>query len=424
MRQAISGLRRSLWLATFLTLGLSAASCADEAALEQGADGTSDLVENVTDVSHTDVRNQSIGNCWSYAATGWLESLHRARTGQSVNVSESWITFWDWHRKITGGSSGVTTNATTMRAEVSTGGWWDSAVTILRDRGVVMEDEFIPEEGSAARSTRQSEALAAINNELNGDGRLASTAARRDPQVVLNVLLDAWRINDDIRAEIRRVYGLSARSTINNTAQRPAAWMRKASAFPIRTAVARSSTSVPVSWDGFLTDVIPGGRYAWKSVSYPTTASTRLATQRRVMRALNAAQPVMVSWLVDFNARTSGTGAFQIETLRAASGAGRQGGHLVTTEDYEVVVRQPGQAARTLMAGQMASAADMRLAEQYGEMVFLRIKNSWGTAQGPLGGTFGGYHDLYTTYLNGPIRWTEASADRTPLSSVIVPYGF
>jgi hypothetical protein len=422
MSSMFSGLRLSWWLAACLSLGVSTASCADDAAIEDGADGTLDLVEPVTDVSHTDVRNQSIGNCWSYASAAWVESLHRARTGQSVNVSESWITFWDWHRKITG--TGVTTNATTMRSEVSTGGWWDSAMTILRDRGVVMEDEFIPEEGASARSSRQSEALAAINTELNAGGRLATATARRDPQVVLNVLLDAWRINDDVRAELRRVYGLSARRTLATATVTPATWMRRVTSFPIRTSVARSATGAPTSWDGFLSDVIPGGRYAWKSVSYPSTDASRVAVQRRVMRALNAAQPVLVSWLVDFNARSGSTGAFDLATLRAAGAAGRQGGHLVTTEDYEVVVRQPGQPERRLLAGQTASAADMRLAEQYGEMVFLRIKNSWGTAQGPLGGSFGGYHDLYTSYLNGPIRWTEASADRTPLSSVIVPSGF
>ncbi|MBP9105332.1 MAG: HAD family hydrolase, partial [Gemmatimonadaceae bacterium] len=196
-----SGLRRSWWLVACLSMGLATASCANDAAIEDDADGISDLVEPVTDVSHTDVRNQSIGNCWSYASTGWLESLHRARTGQSVNVSESWITFWDWHRKIIG--TGVTTNATTMRSEVSTSGWWDSAMTILRDRGVVMEAEFIPEEAASARSSRQSEALAAINAELNGEGRLATATARRDPQIVLNVLFDAWRINEDVRAELR-----------------------------------------------------------------------------------------------------------------------------------------------------------------------------------------------------------------------------
>ena len=39
----------------------------------------------------------------------------------------------------------------------------------------------------------------------DGEGRLASASARRDPQIVLNVLLDVWRINDEVRAEIRRV---------------------------------------------------------------------------------------------------------------------------------------------------------------------------------------------------------------------------
>lgn len=421
MREDLSLTRRS-WLAT-LAAGLVASACVG-AEGDPALDEPNELVEPVTDVSHTDVRRQSIGNCWAYASTGWLESLHRARTGQSVNVSESWITFWDWHRKITGAAGGgITRNATSMRDEVSTGGWWDSAMTILRDRGVVFEEEFIPEEATAERSSRQSEALATINNELNGEGRLASATARRDPQIVLNVLLDAWRISDAVRAEIRRVYGLSARTTLNNSSQRPAAWMRKANTFAIRTMVARSSTTAPTQFDGFLSDVIPGGRYAWRSASYPSSSASRVATQRRIMRALNAAQPVIVSWLVDFNARDAATGAFDLNTLRTA-GPGRQGGHLVVSEDYEVVLRQPGQPERTLRAGVMASAADMRLAEQFGEMSFLRIKNSWGTAQGPLGGGFGGYHDLMINYLNGPIRWTEASSDRVPLSSVILPSGF
>ena len=423
MRPSTSNLRRSWWLAAGLALGLSTASCADDASLDATGDGTTDLVEPVTDVSHTDVRNQSIGNCWSYASAAWVESLHRARTGQSVNVSESWITFWDWHRKITG-YGGVTRNPTTQRDEVSTGGWWDSAMTILRDRGVVMEEEFIPEEATSARSARQSEALATINTELNTGGRLATATARRDPQIVLNVLLDAWRINDSVRADIRRVFGISARTTLSASSQSAPAWMRKVTAFPIRSAVARSSTSTPVSWDGFLSDVIPGGRYAWRSLSYPGAGSSRVAAQRRIMRALNAAQPVIISWLVDFNARDSATGAFSLETLRRAGAAGRQGGHLVSAEDYEVVIRQPGMPERTLRAGMMASEADMRLAEQYGELKLLRIKNSWGTSQGPLGGGFGGYHDLMIDYLNGPIRWTEANADRVPLSSVILPWGF
>lgn len=414
-------LSRRAWLSACMAAGAVAAGCGGDA--ESPEDFLNELVEPVADVGHTEVRRQSIGNCWAYASTGWLEALHKARTDTSVNVSESWITFWDWHRKITGqATGGITRNATTMRDEVSTGGWWDTAMTILRDRGVVFEEEFIPEEAMSERSSRQSEALAAINNELNGEeGRLVSATARRDPQIVLNVLLDAWRINDEIRAEIRRVFGISARTRISSVSQ-PPAWMRKATAFQIRTSVRRSSGTVS-RFDGYLSDVIPGGRYAWRSASYPSSATSRIALQRRVMGALNAAQPVIVSWLVDFNARLPSTGAFDLETLRAA-GPGRQGGHLVVSEDYQVVIREPGMPERTLPAGELASEADMRLAERYGELAFLRIKNSWGTAQGPLGGGFGGYHDLMANYLNGPIRWTATESDRVPLSSVILPSGF
>ena len=104
---------------------------------------------------------------------------------------------------------------------------------------------------------------------------------------------------------------------------------------------------------------------------------------------------------------------------------GRQGGHLTSMEDYQVVVRQPGQPERTLRAGELASEADQDLAARYGTLEFIRIKNSWGTARDPSGTSFfGGYNDLYVDYLNGPITWTADMAPRTPLSSVILPPGY
>ncbi|MBK8694570.1 MAG: hypothetical protein IPN17_20390 [Deltaproteobacteria bacterium] len=189
--------RRGWRLGLMLALAVPAVSgCAtDEAA---AIDESGEYVEPVTDVNHTAVRNQSIGNCWSYAATGWAESLHRARTGQDINISESWITFWDWYGKITGGR--VTTTA--GRSEVPTGGWWDGAMTILKARGVVYESEFIPEEAMADRSTRQSDALRAINAALNEGGALATPEARRDPALVLQTLFTAWQLSPAVQAEI------------------------------------------------------------------------------------------------------------------------------------------------------------------------------------------------------------------------------
>ncbi|MBL8602790.1 MAG: hypothetical protein JNK72_12780 [Myxococcales bacterium] len=390
----------------------------DESDAGLGDDG-GDLIEEVTDVSHTEVRRQSIGNCWAYAAVGWAESLHLARTGNRVNISESWITFWDWYAKIQQSYGGIERNATSMRDEISTGGWWDTAANILRNKGVVFEADFIPEEATAERSTRQSEALAAINADLNGMGELVDPTRRRDGQIVLNRLMEAWRLGDDVRALIRRVFGLNGRGTLSSTRERALGFIKRPTDFQVRTSYLRNGRVSSI--DTTLASVVPGGAYAWKSASYPSYAQGRIDLQRKVFRALNAQQPVLISWLVDFNART----ARSVFDLTAISMPGRQGGHLTVMEDYQVTIREPNREPRTLAAGTPASAADMALAERYGELEFIRIKNSWGNNADPSNtGTFGGYNDLLINYLNGPIRWTADSSMRTPWSSVILPNGF
>lgn len=406
--------RRGWRMGLFLSLAVPAASgCATDEAM--AIDESGEYVEPVTDVNHTAVRNQSIGNCWSYAAAGWVESLHRARTGEDINVSESWITFWDWYGKITGGR--VTTTA--GRAEVPTGGWWDGAMNILKARGVVYEAEFIPAEAEAARSTRQSDALRAINTALNEGGALATAEARRDPARVLSALFDAWQLDASVRAEITRVFGARGTTVLPSSRTTPNGFFRPVSSITVRTSAYRSGRGQSV--DGTLADVIGYGRFAWRSASYGTTASSRASFQQRVMRALNDNQPVLISWLVDFNAMSS-QGVFRMSNLTSP---GRQGGHLTVMEDYEVTLNEPGAEPRTLRAGELASEADQALAVRYGTVDFIRIKNSWGTARDPSGtGFFGGYTDLYVDYLNGPIAWTADMTDRTPLSSVILPPGY
>ncbi len=408
--------RRGWRLGLFLALAVPAVSgCATDEAIG-GIDDEAEYVEPVTDVNHTAVRNQSIGNCWAYAATGWAESLHRERTGQTINISESWITFWDWYGKITGGR--VTANAA-GRSEVSTGGWWDGAMTILRARGVVYEAEFIPEEAEDDRSQRQSDALRAINTALNEGGALATVEARRNPAIVLTALMDAWQLDEGVRSEILRVFGPRATYTVSTTRVTDRGFFRRVESIPIRTRVMRNGRAQQV--DGTLGDVIGWGRFAWRSASYPSSATGRAQFMQRVMRALNDRQPVLISWLVDFNAMSS-SGVFQMSNLTSP---GRQGGHLTVMEDYEVTLNEPGEEPRTLRAGEAASTADQALAVRYGTIDFIRIKNSWGTARDPSGtGYFGGYTDLHLDYLNGPITWTDGNSQRTPLSSVILPAGY
>lgn len=412
------------------------ASCAPEGETDLPNNTDDYVTDEVTDVSHTIVKNQTIGNCWAYASAGWAESLHRswAQANASaslpagtyrnadINISESWITFWDWYAKITGSTYGSGVTTTNGRSEISTGGWWDSAADILRRRGVVFEADFIPEEATAQSSARQRSALAAMNTELNAGGRLATAADRANKAKVLEVLLSAWQLNDTVKSTILRLYGNDgARTLLTASSTTDLGFVRRARDIRVRTPVYRSGRVV--QQDTNLEAVSPGGTYAWKSASYSTYTSGQTTFHQRVMRALNDRAPVLISWLVDFNFKSGAT--FQIPTMVPA--AGRQGGHLTVLEDYQVTIRQPGQQERTLRAGEMASAADQALAVQYGQIQFYRIKNSWGSGLDPSGsGMFQGYYDLYLNYLNGPIAWTTGSttAQRTPLSSITLPPGY
>ncbi|MDP3275620.1 MAG: hypothetical protein Q8Q09_10525 [Deltaproteobacteria bacterium] len=420
------------WMVAVL-VGAQAMSCAPGTEPTEENNNPDFVSDEVTDVSHTIVKNQTIGNCWAYATATWAESLHRrwaeanATTSISattyrnaeINISESWITFWDWYGKVSGTATGVTT--TNGRSEVSTGGWWDSGSDTLRRRGVVFEADFIPEEANAQSSQRQRSALAALNTELNMGGRLATAADRADRTKVFTVLMDVWQLNEGVRSTMLRVYGATGSGTVLSSTTTDLGFVRKARDIRVRTPVLRSGRVV--MQDTNLEAVTPGGTYAWRNASYSTYTSGQTSFHQRVMRALNEGAPVLISWLVDFNLRQGAV--FSIPMPVPAPG--RQGGHLTVLEDYEVTVRQPGQPERILRAGEMATRADMDLAVRFGSINFYRIKNSWGTGLDPsMTGNFMGYYDLHLNYLNGPIRWTEgmSTRDRTPLSTVVMPPGF
>jgi hypothetical protein len=80
---------RSRWLSTTLVFALAATAVACD-------DGVDSSEDDVTDVKNTSVKNQSIGNCWVYATSGWAESLHLTHTAQHLNLSESWLSYWHW----------------------------------------------------------------------------------------------------------------------------------------------------------------------------------------------------------------------------------------------------------------------------------------------------------------------------------------
>jgi hypothetical protein len=428
-------LRRSRWITLGLALSMGSAAlsgCAPEelAAAEDGeveaapqADNTADEISNVL---QTAVRRQSIGNCWIYATLGWIESMNKARTGTDANYSESYVTFWDWFAKITTGSgvSSTTTSGTTRR-EIETGGSWQLSVTLIRQRGLMTEGNFIPDEATAEMSARQAAAETAINAALSDGGELATPEARRDGARVLAVLGRAWGLSDSVMTTLRNVFGNDGSRRFDGYSNRATSTRTRAmppSRIAIRTA-RRVGTTVSYV-NGTLADVLTGGQYAWRAADYPGSwgASQRPAAMRRMLSALNADAPVIVSWLVDFNALDN-VGAFRMSQLERAGRPGRQGGHMTVLHDYQVRFAD----GTVLAAGTPASPADRERALT-GTVEFLRVKNSWGVSRSDRASQQG-YYDLYLDYLHGPIAWVNESrpdfpSQQSPLNEMILPPGF
>ena len=179
-------------------------------------------VSPITDVAHTPVERQSIGNCWLYAEASWGATMKLAAisagnpggggegdtcahnvcdegvkleascsscataicaadeyccdtewdsvcTGavaeicgadacnavddtpevevEPLDVSQSYWTYWHWFDQITGRMWGN---------EISTGGNTWTSHAIIRDRGVMKELDFVPEDSDGEMSNRQS----------------------------------------------------------------------------------------------------------------------------------------------------------------------------------------------------------------------------------------------------------------------------
>jgi hypothetical protein len=402
---------------------------------EQGMDSRVSLGtarDAITDVAHTPVERQSIGNCWLYAEATWVESVHLAATGNALDASQSYWTYWHWFDQIVGGLYGD---------EISTGGNQWKSHALVRDRGVMREADFVPEdENETEMSERQHDALEIINQELSS-GRLKDSQAREDGKLVREVLDEAWQLPDALRADLDRAFGEDGQGSLRYGASVEGTDIIDPKTIKAKYTKRSSSGSVSVRNVDLVTAITE-----WKNASYPSYASSSsaLASARRkflvrVQRALHDRQPVVITWNVDFNAMESYEeelkGSFNMRTLQNAGGPGRQGGHMTVLEDYEAETQQYGllKAGTTLDPQNSQDAAKLAAALQTSTKIrFLRVKNSWGSnrpdrAHAP---GFPGYHDLYMDYMNGPIKWCpeaeggSCGGETIPFRDVLLPPGY
>jgi hypothetical protein len=403
----------SLSARAFLLSLFALSACAADAGHAGAAGGSGNSTDDITSVDQSSVKRQSIGNCWIYAVSGWLEALNKGATGQESNTSESWLTFWHWYEQLANGSVGT---------EVATGGTYATAAELVNRYGISLTKDFIADEADAEMSERQSTALDAVNAQLKNGGPLKDAVQRRDRAAILSALMSAWQLDPSVQQHITTVFGAGVSMTLDKSYvdHAPGSGVIRAGDFPARLVDATTHQAANVT----LADAIGQrsgqfgprtGKWAWQGASYPADDGGRRQLQIRVQKALADSLPVMISWHVDFNALTLDS-HFSLQQLQML-GPGRQGGHMTVLHDYQAT-NVPGFG--TLDAGALATPAELQAAlSPEAQIVFLRVKNSWGGIRPDRWShaAIPGYHDLDMAYMNAQITEcdeTEPGVNPTP----------
>ena len=418
----IRSLLRSLVAPALLALAPVLSGCVD---------GTGSQSDDITDVKHTDVERQSIGNCWLYAEASWVESMHLNATGVKFDISQSYWTYWHWYKQIIEERVG----------EIETGGFFSVAGDIILERGLIAEDKFVKEDATSEMSSRQATALTKMNQELK-TGRLKDAKSRANKELVRKVLDEAWQLTSNMKGQITKVFGKDGAKTFDAHAiTTKGTSIIAPQAFPVRYTERVTNPSAPTVKDTTVDVAID----QWREANYPSwgSDSSKRSFQIRVQKALHDAQPVVITWLVDFNAMEGSDpvlrGSFNMQTLKKAGRPGRQGGHMTVLEDYEATTQEFGllKAGVTLDPTKSDDAKKLAAALLPSSSVkFWRVKNSWGALRDDRASApgFPGYHDLYMDYMNGPINWCPDAAEPksydkckatdTPFESVVLPPGY
>lgn len=403
------------------TLGLTTAIAACSGAADEKS---SKAADEIVDVPQSSLKNQSISNCWLYATMGWAESLHAATGEPELNISESYLTYWHWFDQlIWDGMPG--------KDKIVAEGFFNEGMDLMYRFGIMTEADFISAEAASQSSRTQSSAMSKLNASLK-DGALKTVEARKDRALVRRELNAAWGLTPEVIATMNAVFG----EGYDRSLEQPGTVLPAGS--PIRSA---SSIAVMTAADGgeprraTLAEAIGApdpqqwghrkGALAWSEWQYPRSPAEQRAFQIRIQRALHARQPVVISWFIDF-ASLNGRGEFRAPPARP----GRQGGHVTVLEDYQVN-DVPGFGTLAAGVAETRPGALTAALDPGAKVEFFRTKNSWGSSSGPAP-EFNGYLDLYSAYLDGPVKKCEPATgggepvctDEVPLWRAGLPAGF
>lgn len=388
-----------------VTSALALAAC-------QPATDTTNSNIKVTDIADSQIKWQSIGNCWVYAAVGWVESVLLEAGQEERNFSETYLTYRHYEEQLMRGS-----------LKIQTGGWFYTARDLMQTHGLMNEGDFIPGEADETFSTVQMLATGFLENKLADEAfklKLSSLSGKAKRQMVTDLLDEAFGVKMSLLADkiiqTKDLEFAKSENEVSNIYDELNSW---------------TQISHLGYWDyqssGLSEEDLPSLGTNWNS-------EKKVSVEKRVMRALNDKKPVVLNWFVDFNAQDE-QGIFSFALLKE-QGPGRQGLHSTVIEDYAVEILDPvtGEVIKEIGEGDVSEEEKLE-AETNGRIKYLVVKNSWGGLERMDRPSYvrdgvGGYARLEQDYLFGwmkridenPSPWYPAV--ETGIHSFEIPMGY
>ncbi len=355
---------------------------------------------DVTVVDHTEVKRQSIGNCWLYALGSWFESMLKSSGSGDLNVSESYWTYWDLYEKLQNNWE-----ISTDKSELNTSGSWARAKYLVLSYGWLEEKDFIGEEASITKSDAQLCAQNYLELQVKEGGTLAA-GIERTPELLKTELNKAFSCNGRYLVDIDAAYAKRKLSDETLLKDRKSGEERTLSAsLADWREVDNPSYSYWTQFEG-------------KKLPSESELSRFKQLGLRMRKALNDHQPLVLTFYVSFNAPDA-KGLFNLSTLSQNEDYGTTGGHIVVLHDY--TVRNIPEVG-TIGEGDLDEASKT-LALQ-GEIEYLVAKNSWGSQRFDRPWIGNGYTRLSWDYLTKTYYDAEDDRFYPFLSSVVFPPGY